>query len=102
VLTNLLDIPYANILAHRLSGTSVSISDSAIRSYALHNDWLGYVYAQLPFLITSDDTLIRRCNPCIPPISLVVLDLASLMTKNFACMYYWVPCGPHEKDRFLV
>jgi hypothetical protein len=106
VLTNLLDLPYADILAHWLSGTSVSISDSAIRSYALHDDWLGYVYTQRPFLISFDDTFIRRCSlsRSIPPIPFVVYlvrDLASLMTENFPCMYYyWAPCRLHKKDQW--
>jgi predicted permease len=43
-------IPYANLLAYRLCGTSFCILDPTIRSHALHDDRIGYVYAQLPLL----------------------------------------------------
>ena len=76
MLTDLLGISYANILADRLGGTSACISDSAIRSYALHDDWIGCVYTQLPFLSSTDDAFIEGQDPLrLFPLYVFLLDV---------------------------
>jgi hypothetical protein len=82
VLTDLLGLSYANILADQLGGTSACISDSTIHSYALHDDWIGCIYTQLPFLNRTDDDFIKGRDPLhLFPLYVFLLDVLGLLAS---------------------
>jgi hypothetical protein len=47
-------VPHTNLLAHWFCGTLFGVLDSAVHPDAIHSDWIGHIYAQLPVLRTLD------------------------------------------------
>jgi hypothetical protein len=48
-------VPDPNLLAYWLCGIPLCVLNSSVHPYALHDDWIGYVYARLPLLSRFPD-----------------------------------------------